>query len=218
MKKALLFFYLVIFTNFLFAQEYSEYHDILVCKNPNGVVETLKIGATKVYYFSTVYPKEVELKVKQTLNSMFVSFPNETKIYELRYSGMGILECTNPDGSKQTFLSDGETYQNLGTYKTKAKNGVFEFLDFRRDKKYTENLSVYYWTSTNTKKIVLSSAKMSVEPKCLGGYISCDIQFPNDKTIYKIAFEIEQEKPFIRYLICTNTKDNTIQRFDWIRK
>lgn len=108
MKKALLSFYFLLFANFVFAQEYSEYHDIFVCKNLNGVVETLKIGATKVYYFSTVFPKEVELKVKRTSNQMFVSFPNETKVYELNV-GFGMLECVSPDGSKQIFNSEYET-------------------------------------------------------------------------------------------------------------
>ena len=221
MKKALLFFYLVIFTNFLFAQEYAEYHEIFVCKNPNGVVETLKVGATKVYYFSTVYPKKVELKTKYASNSIFVSFPNETKIYELSMGFMD-LECISPDGSKQKFTIESQTNKNLGTYKTKTKNGVFEFLDFRYDQKTnTKNPSVYYWTSSNTKKITLISTNTSIEfedeMKCLGNFLSCMIQFPNEKTIYKIDFKVTEES-YGFYLICTNTKDNTTQRFDWIRK
>ena len=222
MKKLLLSFYFVVFANFLFAQNsndanYTELHHIWTFTNPNGVMETLKVGNTRVYYFSTAYPKEVELKVKNTLNSQFVSFPNETKIYELGYVGMDILQCISPDGSKQIFQCQNETYQNLGTYKTTDKNGVAEFLDLRHKKEF-EGFTASYWTSTNTKKIILIAKNIQVQAMCQGGHISCEVQFPSEKTVYKVEFKNEEIKPYAPFLLCTNTTTNATQKFEWIRK
>ena len=226
MKKAVLFLYLLILTNVVFAQEfaqeYKDFYGIYASKNPNGVTETLKIDATKVYYFSTISPKEVELKVKRTSDAIFISFPNETKTYEFFVTFGGLL-CLNVDGSIQKSFTNtklkSDTDRGLGTYKTQTKNGIFEFLDFRFDYEKDEiNPIVSYWTSTNMKKIALICTKLEDEPVCMGNYLSCELQFPNDKTVYKIIFEVEQEKPHIRHLIYTNTTDKTMQKFELVKK
>lgn len=65
------------------------------------------------HYSSSKKPRQIELKSvggDMMTNIYKVSFPNDSKVYVLKIEGNKIL-CTNPDGTKQTFIK-----QEKGTY------------------------------------------------------------------------------------------------------
>jgi hypothetical protein len=218
MKTLLFTLYLIFCKNIVFAQEYTELYDIYIFKNSNGITETLKrkVGAnveTPFYYYSSRYPKEVELKtnkIDSNLYSYYVTFPNETKVYILKPS-LFELECIDPEGSKQLFKHHGRL-GSLGIYKASNKNGVFEFLDISID---INGCKADYYTSINKNKIRLVITNIQTAPVCFGSIEYFELQFPNQKNIYKVIFSDTIQMP---YLLSTNTLNNEVQRFDWISK
>ena len=77
----------------------------------NGVTEYIHTTNPLTFsYSSSNNSREIKLKSvggDMMSNIYKVSFPNDTKVYTLKMQGDKIY-CTNPDGSKQTFVKQNK--------------------------------------------------------------------------------------------------------------
>lgn len=81
--------------------------DKLVSKSKNGLIEYLygRNVPPRFYYNNNRKTKKVELLYASRQDSeISMKFPGSNKIYKLKTLANGNVICTNPDGSKQTFV------------------------------------------------------------------------------------------------------------------
>lgn len=123
-----------------------------VSKN-NGTTEYLHTTYPLAFFYSSSKnPKQIELKSvggDMMTNIYKVSFPNDIKVYVLKMEGNKII-CTNPDGTKQTFVKQEE-----GTYWEGYINGNLKiqmYLNFvGNEGKIQKFEGWYYYESQGSK-------------------------------------------------------------------
>jgi hypothetical protein len=195
--KKLLFSILLIFSlNLGWAQfEPTKY----ICKNPNGITETLWIepqppntqGENQVHFFYQSSQQKTRTQLiyvpRATQATFHVKFPNDPKIYALRYGKqMGELICTNPDGSEQTFLIAIDD-KDFTTY-ISNNQGVTEKLYINYSFVVGAWNVIEYSSSNNSQRIRLRIVE--------AGEV-CKVQFPNDSKIYSLVLNLDQMNPDI---------------------
>lgn len=79
-------------------------------RNTNGTVEYIEVGGPPpvFFYLTSKNSKKINLKSvggDMMTNTYKVSFPNDSKVYILKFKDNDIL-CTNPDGTKQIFTKE----------------------------------------------------------------------------------------------------------------
>lgn len=209
---------------------YPELHEVFVCKNVNGLIETLKIGRRTVYYKSSANPnKEIELKIyssnitdmqdKPIVGENFiVRFPNSTQNYKLETCiACPEIICTNPNGTKQIFKLQYDVWGQYGLFRCKNKNGTREYIIV---KNITGEIKVTYYSSVNKTKIPLRVYDVDIAD--MGTLKNCKVGFPSSSQSYDISYEqlmlstanYYRAKPII---LCKNP-NGTIQYFEWISK
>lgn len=116
-----------------------------------GIMEFLYTGnPVEFVYSSDKNPKAVKLKIvsgDMMSNTYKVSFPNDTKVYVLKMQDNKIY-CTNPDGTKQTFIKIGNGTSWEGTINGNLKIQMYlEFVGMQPDNKIQNFEGWYYYES-----------------------------------------------------------------------
>ncbi|OJJ22840.1 hypothetical protein BKI52_00380 [marine bacterium AO1-C] len=147
----------------------------MVTQNANGTEEYLYFHYKADYfeYASGTRPKRIKLiTIKRSIAQEgpmvhYVKFPGKKDVYKLVHDGMR-LTCTNPNGSKQVFVSENK-------YISKGKNGLIEYL-------YTQGPppSYFYNNNRNPKRIEL----LIVDGDMITGIFK--VKFPGSPKVYKL--------------------------------
>jgi hypothetical protein len=220
MKKNFLLLIFIWIANTTLAQNtkvYPAFYEIFICKNPNGVVETLlatyeiRSGKKGFIYRSSSKPNvDIPLTVvsNQDDEIFIVTFPNDQKLYTLKTCiACPYITSNNPDGSVQTFELDYRVWGNRGTYRCINADKSMEYL---RIEGAAQNLKVKYSSSKNPKWIDLRVSNVKAGDMDIINFF--DVQFPNDKRNYRI---VAKEIGFGYECWLPNGGS---QSFDWINK
>ncbi len=227
----ILFLFIVLYSLNANAQStkvYDFFYEKLECKNPNELIEYLKINKEqkRIFYSSGNNPEDIPLQIINPqipfLNHFGegtkVKFPNDTKIYELKgYSGENYIECIHSDKSVQTFYGIPELTGHKGTFRCINPNKTIEYLHITYI--HSKNLKVKYASSKNPQWIELKISNIK-DPNIVldfEGILQFDVQFPNAPDKYTIIYPKENQPVKFPEIIVKNP-DGSKQRFQWINK
>ncbi|GAB4494079.1 MAG: hypothetical protein OHK0045_24710 [Raineya sp.] len=173
-------------------------------------VQSGKIGF--IYRTSTKPNVDIPLTVVSSQDDevFWVQFPNDTKRYKLKTCpGCSEIECTNPDGSVQTFVLDFGVWGNRGTFRCINLDKSVEYLRIEGGSS-DNNLKVKYSSSKKPKWINLRVS--NVQTADMNRIKFFDVQFPNSSKNYRI---VAQGNKFGYQCWLPN---GGVQIFEWINK
>ena len=219
MPKTFLISLMILGISASFAQStkvYPNFYEVFTCKNSNGVTETLlttfnKDGKKGFIYKSSKNPnKEIPLTIVSNENDevYVINFPNEKKNYTLKTCmDCPEIQCTNPDGSKQIFNLNYNTWGNRGTYRCINADNSVEYL---RIEGSASRLIVKYSSSKRTQWITLEVS--NVNASYMDSLHFFDVRFPNDKKSYRVESSGEKHEYYV------SSPNGLKQAFLWINK